>query len=254
MLVAGGLTALVLRWDVLVRTFNNLSAGRSADDEFPLRWVVIGVAISAPSRWCVVQKVSLGHRRLDHPRRDRALAAADARRPARARRDQLGADQRAVEHDAGHLRRARAGEPAANMVASGTTGTIAVESEALMQDYKAGYMIGSTPRYLTIMQLSARRSAPPRCRGCTRCCAITYGIVGENAGLSSPISRQVGRLRRDPVAGLQRAAARRGRRAVRRRRCSASCLRSSRRARHRSGCRRRPASASACWCRPRSSS
>ncbi len=38
------------------------------------------------------------------------------------------------------------GNIAANMVASGTTGTIAVESEALMQDYKAGYMIGSSPK------------------------------------------------------------------------------------------------------------
>ena len=41
------------------------------------------------------------------------------------------------------------------MLASGTTGTIATESEALMQDYKAGDMIGSSPKYLTLMQLIA---------------------------------------------------------------------------------------------------
>jgi fluoride ion exporter CrcB/FEX len=43
----------------------------------------------------------------------------------------------------------------ANVVASGVTGTIAVESEALMQDFKTGYLIGGTPRHLTVMQLLA---------------------------------------------------------------------------------------------------
>src|SRR5581483_11161250 len=47
------------------------------------------------------------------------------------------------------------GNVSANMVASGTTGTVAVSSEAIMQDYKAGDMVGSSPRYLTYMQLLA---------------------------------------------------------------------------------------------------
>ena len=41
------------------------------------------------------------------------------------------------------------------MVASGTTGTIATSSEAIMQDYKCGEIIGTKPRNLTIMQLIA---------------------------------------------------------------------------------------------------
>jgi uncharacterized oligopeptide transporter (OPT) family protein len=41
------------------------------------------------------------------------------------------------------------------MVASGTTGTIATSSEAIMQDYKTGDMIGSTPRAMTWAQLLA---------------------------------------------------------------------------------------------------
>ena len=36
----------------------------------------------------------------------------------------------------------------------------------------------------------------------------TYGIVGENAGLSSPISRRLAGFAEDPVAGLRCAAAR----------------------------------------------
>ena len=41
------------------------------------------------------------------------------------------------------------------MLASGTTGTVATTSEALMQDFRAGEMIGSSPKYLTYMQLIA---------------------------------------------------------------------------------------------------
>ena len=42
-----------------------------------------------------------------------------------------------------------------NMVASGMSGTIASNGEHLMQDYKAGKIVGSNNRYLTYMQLIA---------------------------------------------------------------------------------------------------
>jgi len=45
MLVAGGLTALLLRWRVLRRAFQNLSSATTGGDEFPLRWVLIGVLL-----------------------------------------------------------------------------------------------------------------------------------------------------------------------------------------------------------------
>ena len=82
------------------------------------------------------------------------------------------------------------GHIAANMVASGTTGTIAVESEALMQDYKAGDMIGSSPKYLTIMQLIATPIGAATVSWMYPLLRDTYGIVGDHAGLSSPISRK----------------------------------------------------------------
>src|SRR4029078_2080282 len=47
------------------------------------------------------------------------------------------------------------GNVVANLATSGTTGTVAVQSEAIMQDYKAGHIIGSTPKYLTYSQLIA---------------------------------------------------------------------------------------------------
>ena len=107
MMVAGGLTALVLRWRLLVKTFRNLSAASVDGDDFPL---TLGRR-RRRHRERRADRRAEGQpraRRLDDGRRDPAVAAADARRPARARRDQLGADQRAVEHDAGDLRRARA--------------------------------------------------------------------------------------------------------------------------------------------------
>ncbi len=58
MMVAGGLTALVLRWKVLARTFRGLSAGTGAD-EFLLRWVVVGVILCGTAL-VVVQKTMLG--------------------------------------------------------------------------------------------------------------------------------------------------------------------------------------------------
>src|SRR5262249_57637524 len=78
----------------------------------------------------------------------------------------------------------------ANMVASGTTGTIAVESEALMQDYKAGHMIGSTPKHLTVMQLIGTPIGAAAVSWMYPLLRDTYGIVGDNAGLTSPISRK----------------------------------------------------------------
>jgi 3-hydroxyisobutyrate dehydrogenase-like beta-hydroxyacid dehydrogenase len=72
-----------------------------------------------------------------------------------------------------------------NMVSSGTTGTIAVESEALMQDYKAGYMIGSSPKSMTIMQLIGTPIGAAAVSWMYPLLRDTYGIVGEDAGLAS---------------------------------------------------------------------
>ena len=73
-----------------------------------------------------------------------------------------------------------------NMSSSGLTGTIAVTSEALMQDFKAGQLIRSNPRSLTIAQLIA---APVG----SLATALIYPVLRDRfgigpQGLSSPIS------------------------------------------------------------------
>jgi uncharacterized oligopeptide transporter (OPT) family protein len=73
------------------------------------------------------------------------------------------------------------------MVGSGMSGTVAANGEHLMQDYKAGKIVGSSNRYLTYMQLLA---VPVGALAVALVAAVLkarYGIGGQT-GLSSPIS------------------------------------------------------------------
>jgi uncharacterized oligopeptide transporter (OPT) family protein len=82
-----------------------------------------------------------------------------------------------------------------NIATSGTTGTIATQSEAIMQDYKAGHIIGSTPRYLTYSQLIAAPIGAAAVAWMYPLLRDTYGIGASKPGaLSSPISQRVAGL------------------------------------------------------------
>src|SRR5678809_370547 len=54
MLVAGGMSALLLRWGVLVRTFKGLTSSGSVSGDLPLRWVWIG-SLAAATFLIVIQ-------------------------------------------------------------------------------------------------------------------------------------------------------------------------------------------------------
>jgi uncharacterized oligopeptide transporter (OPT) family protein len=91
------------------------------------------------------------------------------------------------------------GNVAANMVASGTTGTIAESSQAIMQDYKCGHIIGSKPRNITIMQLLAVPVGAAAVSWIYPVLVHTYGIFDTTdpvtgkvtkALLTSPISNK----------------------------------------------------------------
>jgi uncharacterized oligopeptide transporter (OPT) family protein len=189
MMVSAGLAALVLRWKILVKTFGQLSTGNVGSDSFPLTWVAAGVAVMAVAL-VIVQKVSLGLEvwatvvaiLLSLP-----MMLVGLRVLGETNWGPISALSNMMQGIFGVL---APGHLVANMVASGTTGTIAVESEALMQDYKAGHMIGSSPRYLTMMQLIATPVGAAAVSWMYPLLRNTYGIVGEHAGLSSPISRK----------------------------------------------------------------
>jgi uncharacterized oligopeptide transporter (OPT) family protein len=174
---------------VLRRTFSKMSAGSADPTSFPLRWTVGGIIISSIAL-IIVQRVSLGLDVwitvvaiiLSLP-----LMLVGLRVLGETNWGPISQLSNTMQAIFGLL---VPGNLTANMLASGTTGTIAVESEALMQDYKAGHMIGSSPRYLTIMQVIATPVGAATVSWMYPLLRQTYGIVGEHAGLTSPISRR----------------------------------------------------------------
>lgn len=154
MLVAGGLTALALRWRILVETFRSLRSARIGSEEMSLSFVLTGVAICAVAL-CIVQSVlldmpvwmTLAAIVLSLP-----LMLVGLRVLGETNWGPISALSNMMQ---GVFAALAPGNVAANMVASGTTGTIATSSEAIMQDYRCGQIIGTKPRHLTVMQLLA---------------------------------------------------------------------------------------------------
>jgi uncharacterized oligopeptide transporter (OPT) family protein len=198
MLVVGGLTALALRWRILVETFRSLRSAKIGSAELPMSVVGIGVAVSAVML-CIVQATLL-----DMPIWMTLLAIVLSLPLMLVGLRVLGETNwgpiSALSNMMQGLFAAIApGNVAANMVASGTTGTIATSSEAIMQDYKCGEMIGTKPRNLTIMQLIAVPVGAAAVSWIYPALVKTYGIfdrvdeaTGKTipAGLTSPISNK----------------------------------------------------------------
>ena len=198
MLVAGGLTALALRWRVLVRTFSSLRSAKIESSDFPIKWVGIGVLICTVLL-CVVQKELL-----DMPIWATLLATVASIPLMLVGLRVLGETSwgpiSALSNMMQGLFAAIApGNTVANMVSSGTTGTIATSSEAIMQDYKAGYIINSTPRAMTIVQLLAVPIGAAAVSWMYPLFIRTYGLIDQvdpqgnvikKAELSSPISKK----------------------------------------------------------------
>jgi uncharacterized oligopeptide transporter (OPT) family protein len=198
MLVAGGLTALALRWRLLVDTFRGLRHARIGSSEMPLSFVVPGIVVSAIAL-CAVQAVMLGMPVwmtvaaivLSLP-----LMLVGLRVLGETNWGPISAVSNMMQ---GVFALIAPGNVAANMVASGTTGTIAESSQAIMQDYKCGHIIGSKPRNITIMQLLAVPIGAAAVSWMYPVLVKTYGIydvtdpaTGEvkKALLTSPISNK----------------------------------------------------------------
>jgi putative OPT family oligopeptide transporter len=133
MLVSGGLTALALRWRILVKTFTRLSSGTAAKDEFPLRWVVIG-ALASGTALVLVQRLILGvpvWLTLAAILISIPLMLVGLRVLGETNWGPISSLSNLVQ---GIFAGLAPGNIQVNMVASGTTGTIASDSEAIMQD------------------------------------------------------------------------------------------------------------------------
>ncbi len=186
MLVAGGLTALALKWRSLVKSFSGLSSAAAQTGDFPLRWVIVGSLASATAL-VVIQYSILGT-----PVWQSVLAILLSLPLMLVAMRVLGETNWGPISTMTNVMQAlfgaiSPGDMRATVVSSGITGSVAAESEGLMQDYKAGHMIGSTPRVLTWMQLAAIPFGAIALAYEYPKLIEEYGLGGEH-GLSSPIS------------------------------------------------------------------
>ena len=184
-MVAGGLTSLFLKWNLIVKTFKTLRGAKVSDKDFPIRWVVIG-SIVLTAILCATQYFSLGVSVwisllsiiLSLPLMLVGLRVLGETNwgPISAMSNMMQAIFAVISP----------GNVPVNMSSSGLTGTIAVQSEALMQDYRAGTIVGSNNRLLTYAQLIAAPIGAAAVALIYPVLRAKFGVGAE--GLSSPIS------------------------------------------------------------------
>jgi uncharacterized oligopeptide transporter (OPT) family protein len=188
LLICAGITSLALKWRTLLRTFTGLKRDSVDSNEFPLKWVGIGVVLST------LALLYIQHTVFGLPPWMTVIAVGLSLPLMLVGLRVLGETNWGPISQLTNLMQAvfavlAPGNVTANLAASGTTGTIAVQSEAIMQDYKAGHIIGSTPRYLTYSQLLAAPVGAAAVAYVYPLLRRTYGIGG--GGLTSPISQRV---------------------------------------------------------------
>lgn len=188
MLIAGGIAGLAIRWRALVASFKGLAA-RGSSQDLSLGWVLAGSAASAVFL-ILVQRAFFGT-----PVWHSIIAIALSLPLGLVALRVLGETNWGPVSTMVNLVQAIFGGIApgslrASMVSSGITGAVSAESEGLMQDFRAGQMIGSTPRILTYMQLIAVPVGALALAFMYPLLRDTYGIVGEHAQLLSPTSQR----------------------------------------------------------------
>jgi len=186
-LIAGGITTLLLRWRSIVSSFRSLSSSGSVSGDMPLKWVGLGSATAA------IALIAIQSSFFGTPVWQSVIAIALAAPLGLVALRVLGETNWGPISTMANLTQAVFGAIApgslnASMVSSGVTGAVAAESEGIMQDYKVGSMIGSTPKILTYMQLLAVPVGALALAFAYPLLRDTYGIIGDNAKLSSPVS------------------------------------------------------------------
>ena len=188
LMVAGGLTALALKWKLIVRSFTSIKAGElaTAGEEFPLKYVAIGAAFLTVAL-CVVQ-----HYSLDFPVWLTLVSLVLSVALMLVGTRVLGETNWAPISALANLMQAvfaalAPGSMRVNMIGSGMSGTVAAHGEHLMQDYKAGKIVGANYRHLTIVQLMAVPVGSAAVAIAYPALRDRYGL-GGSGGLASPVS------------------------------------------------------------------
>lgn len=200
MMVAGGLTALVLKWKLIAKTFQELrGADVSKGGDFPIRWVVVGSIVLAIAL-IALQKISMG---IDVWLSAFAILISIPLMLVGTR--VLGETNWAPVSAMANMVQAvfavlAPGSVPVNMVASGMSGSVAAAGEHLMQDYKAGQIVGSSNRALTWMQLIATPVGAIAVASVYPLLKRQYGIGPERYGLSPELASNGGAGLSSPIS------------------------------------------------------
>jgi uncharacterized oligopeptide transporter (OPT) family protein len=203
MIVAGGMTILAVRWRLLAEAFRAVSAAGTSKDEFPLSLVIIGV-VGLTAALCYLQELyfglpiwmSLVMIVLSVP-----LMLVGLRALGETNWGPISSLSNLMQ---GLFAAIAPGNINANILGNGATGTIASTSEGLMQDYRAGYLIGSTPRAMTIAQIIGAPIGAAALAWSYPLLVSTYGIVGDNAQLAAPTARRAAGFAEALSAGVDK--------------------------------------------------
>ena len=188
MIVAAGMTILAVRWRLLAEAFRGLgSAGGSG--ELPLVLLLPGI-VGLAAAVCYLQELYFGM-----PIWMSALAIVVSvplmlvglRALGETNWGPISALSNMMQ---GMFAVIAPGNVNANIMGNATTGTIASTSEGLMQDYKTGHLIGSTPRAMLIAQIIGAPVGAAALAWTYPLLVSTYGIIGENAQLAAPTARR----------------------------------------------------------------
>jgi uncharacterized oligopeptide transporter (OPT) family protein len=201
MMVAGGMTTLVLRWRMLARAFAGLRD--ASGEDAPLSWIAGGAIVLALAL-CVIQQQFFGLPfwmsavaiLLSIP-----LMLVGLRALGETNWGPIGALSNLMQALFAGI---APGSMVANVVPSGVAGTIAVTSEGLMQDYRAGYIIGSSPKSMFIAQIIGAPIGAAALAFTYPLLVKTYGLIGDHAQLAAPGARRSAAFAELLVAGVDK--------------------------------------------------
>lgn len=187
MMITGGMTTLALRWRLLVRAFAGLT--EASGEDVPLRWIVSG-ALVLSLLLCVIQRQVFGL-----PLWMSALAIVVSIPLMLVGLRALGETNWGPIGALSNLTQAlfaglAPGSLVANVVPAGTAGTVASTSEGLMQDYRAGHIIGARPRSMFIAQVLGAPIGAAALAFSYPLLVKTYGLIGDHAQLAAPGARR----------------------------------------------------------------
>ncbi|MDZ4869615.1 MAG: OPT/YSL family transporter [Alphaproteobacteria bacterium] len=189
LVMAGGMTILVARWRSLAEAFRAVGSAGTASNEFPMSLVIIGV-VGLSATLCYLQTLYFGipiWMTLVMIVTSLPLMLVGLRALGETNWGPISSLSNLMQ---GLFAAIAPGNINANILANGTTGTIASTSEALMQDYRAGHLIGSTPRAMTYAQLMGAPIGAAALAWSYPLLVSTYGITGDNAQLAAPTARR----------------------------------------------------------------